>query len=136
MKKSERKKVKLLMLKYVSQNVNIAKNDLAADWPTKGGTWSRNVIRNDIKLLHGALFIRRAVEKQMPMPVRIEAKVSAFCKYWYDNGIKHLNLMYNAYCQNCGNKVDLGYKMLDDLERDKNVKYCPRCGQKLWWPSC
>ena len=139
MKKSERTKIKLKTIEILKSRLFhsrriLAKNLVAARSDSKLKDSYRTAAKGDLYEIHSDLFLLRAAEKQVPMPVKLEAKVSTFCEYWYDNGVKHLNLMYNAYCQNCGNKVDLGYKMLDGLERDKSVKYCPRCGQKLWWP--
>lgn len=137
MKKSERKKVKLLILKLIYQNVKAAKEDLAVSWASKGVPGAEKAISDDIKVLHGMLFVKRAVEKQMPMPVKMQIAFSNRTRYFYKNGQRDLVVSYQAYCQSCNKLVDFGNKPSEAYEFvRKYKKYCPRCGQKLWWPSC
>lgn len=128
MKKSERKKVKLLMLKYVSQKVDAAKEDLAATWTCKGVPGAVEALSVNIKILHGALFVKRAVEKQMPMPMIV--KVIYSIHKLSDGTIKQYVFKDN-FCPCCGN-----YIIGAGTPKHRAEKYCYQCGQKLWWPSC
>lgn len=85
----------------------------------------RMLIKGWITGLRKNRFILQAIEKQMPMPLKVY--VQPFLLKAEGKAVYFLSK--KRCCQNCGGRV---FKTLDG----KKIKYCPHCGQKLWWPSC
>lgn len=83
----------------------------------------RAIIRKWIKDLREAKEALDGIKKQMPMPVKTH-KGCAKC-VCSGNGRAYLYNYHNYYCQNCNGLI------LHDMP--DYPKYCPCCGQKLWW---
>lgn len=145
MKKSERKKVKLRIVLMIETILSANKGNLKLNWidahndnnfPAIRAAY-REAAKENIRAIRSSLLALRAVEKQMPMPVKMQIAFSNRARYFYKNGQRDLVVSYQAYCQSCNKLVDFGNKPSEAYEfARKYKKYCPRCGQKLWWPSC
>ena len=83
----------------------------------------RRIVRQWIKDLREAKEALDGIKKQMPMPVKTH-KGCAKC-VCSGNGRAYLYNYHNYYCQNCNGLI------LHDMP--DYPKYCPHCGQKLWW---
>ena len=122
MKKSERKRMKRIAIYKAKVEVKHAKIDVKEAFPTRhidNPDWLHAFVGR----VHQALFTLRAMEKQMPMPVKTH-KGCAKC-VCSGNGRAYLYNYHNYYCQNCNGLI------LHDMP--DYPKYCPHCGQKLWW---
>ena len=113
----------------------------------KGCPYTPNFVAREVKRIAeskarymmeivGKAFVE-AAEKQIPMPVKIKTSLEGdFSGWWNTDGTYHVSVHYNAYCQNCGEKVDYGVKgMGAGFEHSEEEQYCKFCGQKLWWPK-
>lgn len=84
----------------------------------------RLMIKAWIRFLRSNRFTLQAIEKQMPMPLKVYVQPFLLKA----DGKAVCFLSKKRCCQKCGGRV---FKTLDG----KKIKYCPHCGQKLWWPS-
>lgn len=110
MKKSEKTKIKLGTLRKLKSNLDFNKRLLKRNWRYRYSSklfkeGYRVAIKTDFASIYSDLFTLRAVEKQIPMPVRINKRIETGSKF-------------------------------PDMFTGGHSKYCPCCGQKLWWPSC
>lgn len=141
MKKSERTKIKLETLRKLKSNLDFSKRLLKRNWRYRYSSKLfkedyRVAIKTDFANIHSNLFTLRVVEKQIPMPVKIQVEIPTKVKCFYNSGKKILVFHYKAYCQKCNRTVNWGIKPSDLYGYAKETtKYCPYCGQKLWWPS-
>lgn len=84
--------------------------------------YERMLIKRWIPALRKNRFILQSIEKQMPMPVKLYVQPFLLKA----DGKAVCFLSKKCCCQNCGGRV---FKTLGG----KKIKYCPHCGQKLWW---
>lgn len=144
MKKNERTKMKLEKIDRIKRNLAfnksvLKKNLTCARSDSKFKGVYRTAAKEGINAIHSDLFTLRAVEKQIPMPVKIQIppREPERTRYAYKNGKKVLVIVYEAWCQNCNKLIDFGNKPSEAYDFTIRYKgYCSRCGQKLWWPSC
>lgn len=132
MKKSERRKIKLKAILVEKYNISDAKECIKTSFPNrKRYNFIRFLLHRNISTIHELLFKLRAMEKQMPMPVKVVVE-----------GYMPFLRVASCYCQNCGEKITsdvhsynndiLSIKHIKEYNQ-KHIRYCKRCGQKLWW---
>lgn len=129
MKKSERTKIKFGAIQELKTILNCNKMVLKLNWNcryssalTKAGY--RATIKTYLTNIYSCLFSLHAAEKQIPMPLRTHAELLPFRNF---NDSCCCLCVKSYFCQNCNKKILKfeGY----------GIKYCPHCGQKLWWPK-
>lgn len=98
----------------------------------------RAIIRKWIKDLREAREVLNGIKKQMPMPVKVTIVDVKVYKFNVEFGVilpGILRITKSCQCQKCSNgvyqEVTIGYR----LDKGVRPKYCPCCGQKLWWPK-
>lgn len=133
MKKSERTKIKLKTIEILKSRLFrsrriLAKNLAAARSDSKLKAGYRTAAKGDLYEIHSDLFLLRAAEKQMPMPMIV--KVQYGIHKSTDGTIKGY-LYHDNFCARCGNHI-VGF----GTSEHRVEQYCYHCGQKLWWPSC
>lgn len=85
----------------------------------------RLMIKAWIRFLRSNRFTLQALEKQIPMPLKVCVKPCCFPI----EGKTFYFCTKRNYCQNCGDRIFT-------TANGRRPEYCPHCGQKLWWPSC
>lgn len=137
MKKNERRKVKLDELKATRHYAKVRLEYIKENFPRRHwlAAINRGRLRKEIKRLYATLFMLHAMEKQTPMPVKVVVDMKVYKSNVALGTLLPaiLRITKSCQCQRCSNvvyqEVTIGYRM------DKGVrpKYCPTCGQKLWW---
>lgn len=139
MKASERKKNKFKAIKESLEMIRLHKNQIRFFYPLRNekGTLARYNFEKTIEKLHRDLFALRAMEKQIKMPVRITVTSCKVSKFRFSNLYTECEcvIFKKQYCPRCEKELII-FDANDDcalLERTMQPKYCPYCGQKLWW---
>lgn len=124
MKKSERIKIKIGVIRKLKTNLTHIKEGLKMEWRYRHSDGYTEAIKIDLAKISSTLFALRAAEKQIPMPLRTHAELLPFRNF---NNSRCYLCLKNYFCQNCNKKILRfeGY----------GIKFCPHCGQKLWWPK-
>lgn len=139
MKASERKKNKFKAIKESLEMIRLHKNKIRFSYPLRNekGTLARYNFEKTIEKLHRNLFSLRAMEKQIKMPVRITVTRCVVIKPCRHNPITkcHCIIVKKQCCPKCEKELRI-FDANDEwalLARTMQSKYCPYCGQKLWW---
>lgn len=139
MKASERKKNKFKAIKESLEMIRLHKNKIRFSYSLRNekGTLARYNFEKSIEKLHRGLFALRAMEKQIKMPVRITVTRCVVVKPGRYIPITrcHCIISKKHCCPRCEKELRI-FDANDDcalLEITMQPKYCPYCGQKLWW---
>lgn len=139
MKASERKKNKFKAIKELHKMIKLDKDKIRLFYPKRheNDTLARYVFLETVEKLHRDLFALRAMEKQIKMPVRITVTSCKVSKFRFSNLYTECEcvIFKKQYCPRCEKELRI-FDANDDcalLERTMQPKYCPYCGQKLWW---
>lgn len=139
MKASERKKNKFKAIQESLEMIRLHKNQIRFFYPLRNekGTLARYNFEETVEKLHRGLFALRAMEKQIKMPVRITVTSCKVSKFRFSNLYTECEcvIFKKHCCPRCEKELRI-FDANDDcalLERTMQPKYCPYCGQKLWW---
>ena len=139
MKASERKQNKFKAIKKRKKIIKLDKNIIRLSYPKRheNDTLARYVFLETVEKLHRDLFALRAMEKQIKMPVRITVTSCVVVKPRRYIPITrcHCIIVKKHCCPRCEKELRI-FDANDDcalLARTMQPKYCPYCGQKLWW---
>lgn len=136
MKASERSKNKFKAIQDNLEMISFYKNQIRFFYPLRNqkGALARWDLKRAIKKLHRALFVLRAMEKQIKMPVKVVVVEAGMYKHGTIFGlfIPAVFVIKREYqCPRCG-KV-LRKDPMSYVEKRQKPNYCHCCGQNLWW---
>lgn len=140
MKKSERKKVKFNAILMEKSHIEVCGGELIERFLERNdGVLERYAVKRTIYKLHGLLFSLRAIEKQVELPVQVVVRSTIYkpTKYVEVDDVCECIILKKYYCPRCRHKLDILFDYTSDDEeflfKHMQPKYCPYCGQKLWW---